>query len=323
MRPPCELVVKHYLPVIRSLIARELMDDYKLNQMQIAKLLGITQPAVSNYLSLPRGEEDRIFEQGEVRDVARKMASELVEGKLSLSDSIYAVCRLCMKLRSGGVTCRLHKETVPELSTEECSTCPRLFAGESEPISDRINVLNNLRNAISKLVESKEFMTLVPEVRTNLVMSIAEAKTEDEIAGIPGRITVARGHVKSLSPEPEFGASFHLAAVLLAALKEDEKVRGAINIRFSNEIELAMRKIDMCIYKFDRANLPSKASEKHLAVPSAVKKATDELGRVPDALVDEGGYGVEPATYIFGSSATDVAEKAIKVARNLGKESIT
>ncbi|WXG42675.1 MAG: thiamine-phosphate synthase family protein [Promethearchaeati archaeon SRVP18_Atabeyarchaeia-1] len=317
MRPPCELVVKHYLPVIRSLIARELMDDYKLSQMQIAKLLGITQPAVSNYLSLLRGEADKAYDRTEVREVAKKMASELVEGRLSLSKSIYTVCKLCIKLRSGGVTCGLHKEAVPELSVEECSVCSKLFAEETEPISDRISVLNNMRNAISKLVDSKEFMALVPEVRTNLVMATNDAASEDEIAGIPGRITVARGRVKSLSAEPEFGASFHLAAVLLAAIEKDKKVRGAINVKFSIEVEQAMRRLGMEVYKFNRAKFDTMANEKHLAVPLAVKRAADELGRIPEALVDEGGYGVEPATYVFGSSATDVVEKAIKIAEVL------
>jgi hypothetical protein len=293
------------------------MNNYKLNQMQIAKLLGITQPAVSNYLSLPRGETDKDFEQSEVRDVAKKMASELVEGKLSLSNSIHAVCRLCIKLRSGGVTCRLHKEAVSELSAEECSACSRLFAEGTEPISDRIDVLNNLRNAILRLSESKEFMTLVPEVRTNLVMSTKGAKTEDEIAGIPGRVTVAGGRVKSLSATPEFGASSHLAAVLLAAIEEDDKIRAAINIKFSKEVELALKNLGMRIYNFNRADLPSKPDYRHLAVPWAIKKATDELGKVPEALVDEGGYGVEPATYIFGYSATEVAEKAIEIAKTL------
>jgi predicted fused transcriptional regulator/phosphomethylpyrimidine kinase/predicted transcriptional regulator len=321
LRPPCELVVKHYLPVIRSLIARELMDDYKLNQMQIAKLLGITQPAVSNYLSLLRGEADKAFDRTEVREVAKKMASELVEGRLSLSNSIYTVCKLCVKLRSGGVTCSLHKEAVPELSAEECVTCSRLFAEETEPISERINVLNNLRSAILKLTESKEFIKLVPEVRTNLVMATSTATTEDEVAGIPGRITVVRERVKSLSAEPEFGASFHLAAVLIAVMQRDRQKRGAINIKFNEQIEKAMHDLGMDVHKFNRANLPSKANEKQLAVPWAVNKAADELGRIPDTLVDEGGYGVEPATYIFGSSATDVAEKAIKIANNLSHKS--
>jgi predicted fused transcriptional regulator/phosphomethylpyrimidine kinase/predicted transcriptional regulator len=297
------------------------MDDYKLNQMQIARLLGITQPAVSNYLSLLRGEADKAFDRPEVREVAKRLASDLVHGKLTLSDSIYTVCKLCLKLRSGGVTCSLHKEVVPELSTEECTTCPKLFAEETEPISERINILNNMRHAITTLSESEEFMMLVPEVRTNLVMATSDAKREDEVAGIPGRITVVRGRVKSLSSEPEFGASFHLAAVLLAVMERNKEVRGAINIKFSNEIEQAMRKLNMEIYRFNRADLPSGTNERNLGVPWAARKAIKDLGRVPDALVDEGGYGVEPATYVFGSSATDVAEKAIKIAGTLSEKS--
>ncbi len=319
MRPPCELVVKHYLPVIRSLIAKELVEAYELNQMQIAKLLGITQPAVSNYLSLLRGEAEKTFDTSEVREVARKMASELVEGKLSLSQSIYTICNLCIKLRSAGVTCSLHKESVTELSAEECKVCLKLFAEEAEPVSERVNVINNIRAAISKLSESREFLSVIPEVRTNLVMATSNAKSVTEVAGIPGRIIVARERLKTLS-EPEFGASFHLANVLLAAREKNKEMRAAINILFNGRIERTMRSVlHMEVYKFNRASLPSDAAEKNLAVAWAVRKAANELGKTPDAVVDEGGYGVEPTTYIFGSSALDVAEKAIRIAKDSTK----
>lgn len=311
--------MKNYLPVIRSLIARELVENYKLNQIQIAKLLGITQPAVSNYLSLLRGELGKAYDQSEVREVSRKMASELVEGRLSLSESIYTICKLCMKLKSGGITCSLHKESVPELSDEECKVCLRLYSEEVEPISERINVINNIRVAISKLSESKEFLKVIPEVRPNLVMATSNAKSEVEVAGIPGRIIVVREHLKTLS-EPEFGASVHLANVILAAMEKNKEVRAAINIAFNDKVEQAMLGLDMKVYRFSRANLPSDVVERN-PVSWAVRKASNELGKIPDALVDEGGYGVEPATYLFGSSSVEVAEKAIKIARTLADKS--
>jgi hypothetical protein len=299
------------------LIARELVNTHDLNQIQIAKLLGITQPAVSNYLSLLRGEAEKSFDTAEVREVARKMASELVEGKLSLSQSIYSICKLCIKLRSAGVTCSLHREAVPELSTEECKVCLELFVEETEPVSERVNTINNIRAAVSKLRESKEFLSVIPEVRTNLVMATINAESVSEVAGIPGRIIVARDRLKTLS-EPEFGASFHLANVLLAAREKNKEIRAAINILFNERIERAMRGIlSIEIYKFNRASLPSEAADKNLAVAWAVRKAINELGRTPDALVDEGGYGVEPTTYIFGSSALDVADKSIRIAKAL------
>jgi hydroxymethylpyrimidine/phosphomethylpyrimidine kinase len=140
-----------------------------------------------------------------------------------------------------------------------------------------------------------------------------------EIAGIPGRITVARERLRTLS-EPEFGASYHLANVLLAAREKNREIRAAINLLFNERIERAMREVlKLEIYKFNRASLPSDATDKNLAVAWAVRKATNELGRTPDAVVDEGGYGVEPATYIFGSSAVDVADKSIRIARALAR----
>jgi len=311
--------VKNYLPVIRSLIAKELVENYKLNQIQIARLLGITQPAVSNYLSLLRGELGKAYDRSEVKEVSRKMASELVEGKLSLSESIYTICRLCMKLKSGGITCSLHKESVPELSTEECKVCLRLYSEEVEPISERINVINNIRVAISKLSESKEFLKVIPEVRPNLVMAIGNAKSGEEVAGIPGRIIVVREHLKTLS-EPEFGASVHLANVILTAMEKNREVRAAINIAFNDKVEQAMVSLDMKVYRFSRANLPSDVVERN-PVSWAVRRASYELGKIPDALVDEGGYGVEPATYLFGSSSVEVAEKAIKIAKTLADKS--
>nr|MDO8100685.1 thiamine-phosphate synthase family protein [Candidatus Njordarchaeota archaeon] len=319
MRPPCELVVKNYLPVIRSLIAKELVENHKLNQIQIARLLGITQPAVSNYLSLLRGELGKAYDQSDVREVSRKMASELVEGKLSLSESIYTICKLCMKLKSGGITCSLHKESVPELSDEECKVCLRLYSEEVEPVTERINVINNIRVAISKLSESKEFLKVIPEVRPNLVMATNNANSEEEVAGIPGRILVVRDRLKTLS-EPEFGASVHLANIILAAMEKDKEVKAAINIAFNDKVEQAMLGLDMKVYRFSRANLPSNVVERN-PVSWAVRKASNELGKIPDALVDVGGYGVEPATYLFGSSSVEVAEKAIKIAKTLADKS--
>ncbi|MFC1454853.1 transcriptional regulator, partial [Candidatus Undinarchaeota archaeon] len=50
MRTPCELIVKYYLPAMRSQITKEL-DSKGFTQSEIAKTLGVTQAAVSKYLS--------------------------------------------------------------------------------------------------------------------------------------------------------------------------------------------------------------------------------------------------------------------------------
>ncbi|MCJ7631527.1 transcriptional regulator [Candidatus Bathyarchaeota archaeon] len=54
---PCEIVSKHLLPALRSLIAKGLIEEYSLTQTVAAEKLGTTQAAISYYLSSKRGEK--------------------------------------------------------------------------------------------------------------------------------------------------------------------------------------------------------------------------------------------------------------------------
>ena len=56
MRFEVEVVSEEILPAIRSMIAKELKDDYGLIQREIANKLDVTQPAVSNYLNDSRAD---------------------------------------------------------------------------------------------------------------------------------------------------------------------------------------------------------------------------------------------------------------------------
>ncbi len=50
-----EAVSKKILPSLRALVAEVLINNYGYTQTQVAEALGVTQPAVSNYLSGKRG----------------------------------------------------------------------------------------------------------------------------------------------------------------------------------------------------------------------------------------------------------------------------
>jgi predicted transcriptional regulator len=58
MRFEVEVVSEEVLPAIRSMIAKELKDDYGLIQREIANKLDVTQPAVSNYLNNTRADPE-------------------------------------------------------------------------------------------------------------------------------------------------------------------------------------------------------------------------------------------------------------------------
>jgi predicted transcriptional regulator len=53
---PCEFAVKAIIPAFRALIAKELIEYYQLKQENVAGLLGVTQPAISQYTRNVRGK---------------------------------------------------------------------------------------------------------------------------------------------------------------------------------------------------------------------------------------------------------------------------
>ena len=60
MKTPCEIIVWQILPVIRKEFAKSLIENHKLTQRKVAEKLGITEAAVSRYLSKKRGDKEVI-----------------------------------------------------------------------------------------------------------------------------------------------------------------------------------------------------------------------------------------------------------------------
>ena len=99
MKPRCELMVKKVLPAIRVAIVKELVKHHKLTQSEVAKRLGITQPAVSQYLNKIRGlNYKRVIRSlglsGFIVDISKKIANEEFENEKF--SKIY--CMVCSKL---------------------------------------------------------------------------------------------------------------------------------------------------------------------------------------------------------------------------------
>lgn len=73
-KTPCEIIVWDVLPCIRRELAEDLK-EYGLHQKEIAEKIGVTDAAISQYLSEKRGAavtfDDDV--QGEIKKSARKI----------------------------------------------------------------------------------------------------------------------------------------------------------------------------------------------------------------------------------------------------------
>jgi len=122
MKPYCEIASQYLLPTIRALVAKNLMEKYKLTQQDTALKLGLTQSAISQYVRQLRGSKIKIIEKDKaVLDEIEKFSGRIASGELNPLTSLDAFCNICKLLRKKRVLCELHIKYFPEL--KDCKIC--------------------------------------------------------------------------------------------------------------------------------------------------------------------------------------------------------
>ena len=174
---------------------------------------------------------------------------------------------------------------------------------------ERYLVLRELKEAVSVLEDSSNFPKLIPEVGCNIGMALPKASSYEDIAAVDGRIVWHKGRAVPIGCV-DFGASQHVAGVILALLRYNSEIRAAINIKYSEETLAACREMKLEISSFDRAGEPENASNADFGTTEAIKK----YGSVPGVIYDEGSPGKEPMIFLLGASAIEVAKLAVELA---------
>ena len=123
MRPPCEVVVKEVLPAIRAILVKELIERHHLSQVEVARKLGITQPAVSQYLRMLRGAGRGGTLLKHIKKHVRVLADDIARGKLKRKQIIERLCMICRSMGQRKLICLLHIRTAPYLKREGCRIC--------------------------------------------------------------------------------------------------------------------------------------------------------------------------------------------------------
>jgi predicted transcriptional regulator len=131
MLVPCEVAVKCVLPAIRAMIAEELMTKHKLKQVETAKLLGVSQPAISLYFRKRRGKAIDLQNERDITNLVENLAASLAKGNLPPKDFISMFCEICSTIRAKGLMCKLHKAFDPTIDIEKCGICQLITVGRS------------------------------------------------------------------------------------------------------------------------------------------------------------------------------------------------
>ena len=245
------------------LLARE-----KWTQAQLGRALGVSQVMAGNYLAgMPTPLPDPT--ESDLQQAARRLAGALRDG--AVREWALALLLdgepLTIRLPSGGA-----REAV---------------------LADLVRV----RKRLSPLLAH-----LSPEVRCNLACALPEAKAADGIAAFPGRLTPVAGKARPLAPA-EFGASHHLAELLLLLRQRMPARKAIVNLRWDAVVEDALPRAGIRLARLVRKG-------ERLELPG---------GGLAPALVDEGAIGWEPALYLHGDTLDEVATQveALAVAAEL------
>jgi len=174
---------------------------------------------------------------------------------------------------------------------------------------DRGRVIDRLGQAVALLTERMD-ARLIPEVGMNIVYALPDARSKDDVAGVLGRI-VRLGEAVHPVGEIAFGASSHVARIVITAMYFNPQIRSAANIRFSDAILPELDNLLFEVCSFDRAKEPPGVRTMDWGVASCCKEG------VPDVIYDRGAMGKEPMIRVLAEDPVMVAQNVLKLSNRI------
>jgi predicted fused transcriptional regulator/phosphomethylpyrimidine kinase/predicted transcriptional regulator len=305
MQPPDELMTTKLLPSLRNLVSRRLRSE-GFSQTRISSMLGVTQASVSLYLSgRPERAYSDLTDLSLDREESDRYVALLAEDlKRNPLDSVETLGSLWANLLGKGLACPAHRKLYPSLA--QCDVCVRAFRQQRRETSEPIE---QVARAVRVIEDSPSFVSVMPEVSVNIACVHGESTSLEDVVAIPGRIVRVKDSAKAMFP-PEFGASRHMARMLLLARRRMPRYHASINLTYNREIARVLRRLGLRTIVIGGSYPHGSEDPTVEALASRLLQPTEKF----DAVVDSGGKGIEPSLYLFGESATEVASLAVRIA---------
>lgn len=175
---------------------------------------------------------------------------------------------------------------------------------------ERYQVLQSLAAAARRL-EQGGVANLIPEVQSNLGYATVYPRGPEDVAAFPGRIL--RTPEGLMIPRgPAFGASQHIAAVILTAGRIFPELRAAMNIRFFEDVERLGPLLHLKVAGFDRNQEPPEVKAWEGGTLAWGVASVLQAGEPPpDLIYDRGDWGKEPMIRVLGTDPMNVAAKVL------------
>ena len=180
---------------------------------------------------------------------------------------------------------------------------------------ERYRVIEALGKAVAALQAEARIGGLIPEVSSNIGYALSSAQGKKDVAAFPGRIVRLQDSIATITP-PAFGASQHIASIILTVMEHNPSFRSAMNIRYSPAIVQASKEAGLRVLGFSRGEEPQEVTEEEgRSLAWGVQKVLTDAEEIPDVIYDEGGWGKEAMIRILGKDPGEVVQKVIEIKR--------
>lgn len=155
-------------------------------------------------------------------------------------------------------------------------------------------LLKRLEWAASRIDVSR-LKPVMPAVGMNIACCLEQSRSSAEVAAFPGKVTIVEGRLRH-HETPAFGASNHLANMLMAARSHDSAKTAILNIRPPDDkeiIEQLCEDLDLNLTFAPKGEL-----EPHQGI---------------DVILDEGAFGWEPALYILAHNPLEFVDRMHRI----------
>lgn len=132
---PSEIESKLLIPAVRAILSKELTIEKGLKEEEVARMLGITQAAVSNYLRGTRGDNEvisKLMSLSEIMSMIKEISDDLSTNRAYTAKTLSKFIALCNYMRYSLIICDAHHSLERNIDEKVCEQCKIILTGTQQ-----------------------------------------------------------------------------------------------------------------------------------------------------------------------------------------------
>ncbi|HEY7694569.1 MAG TPA: helix-turn-helix domain-containing protein [Nitrososphaeraceae archaeon] len=132
---PSEIESKLLIPAVRAILSKELVLEKGLKEEEVARMLGITQAAVSNYLRGTRGDNEliaKLMSLSEIMSMIKEISNDLSTNRAYTAKTLSKFIALCNYMRYSLIICDAHHSLERNIDEKVCEQCKIILTGTQQ-----------------------------------------------------------------------------------------------------------------------------------------------------------------------------------------------